>query len=163
MPSKVPEPPDRPEPPPEDSPPPGPSEGDTLDYGSFDDDDPFEAVEELQERLARKETELDQTREKLLKERNERDEERVSVLRWMVTQTFSTLLGIAIVIIAVLGAIFYQIFSVNSELREKGERLAQLELLLPAASTSSDSSATTPPPVKAMKEKSDRRPPRARH
>ena len=163
MPRKMPEPSERPEPPPEDGPPPGPQEGDTLYYGLFDDELP-DAIEELQERLARKETELDQTREQLLRERKERDEERVSVLRWMLTQTFSTFLGIAIVIIAVLGAIFYQVFSVNSELREKGERLAQLELLLPSASVPSHLPATIAPSDTAPKEeRSDPRPPKGRY
>ena len=162
----MPDPPGRPEPPPEGRPPPGPAEGDTLYYGLFD-DEPLDAIDELQERLARKETELDQTRGQLQEERKERDDERADILRWMVTQTFSTFLGIAIVIIAVLGAIFYQVFSVNSELRDKGERLAVLEYRLGptsvrgSADSISDSSSQEKGDTSA-KEKNDTRPPWAR-
>ena len=129
-----------------------------------DESEYLERISDLEEQLTRQTLANEQLSDRLRREKKERDTERREDSRWYATQRTAVMSIAVVVVVAVLGSLLFQISSLSSELRDKGERLAKLEeRLSPASTTPLDLSATTSPPANEPKEKSDPRQPRGRN
>ena len=120
----------------------------------------LERISDLEEQLTRQILANEQLSDRLRRERKERDSERREDSRWYATQRTAVMSIAVVVVVAVLGSILFQISSLNSKLRDKGERLAKVEERLSPALTSSDLSTTiTSSDTAPRKQRSDPRPP----